>query len=1545
MSKIDERISRMVFDNKQFEEGVRQSSKSLTDFDNLLGKAGDNTGMSGLSGVVGGVADKFSTLGTIATGALLEIGRQAVQIGQQMVQAFAIEPLAQGFEEYEIKIGAIRTILASGKTSEGLPVTLDMVNEQLQELNDYADQTIYSFSDMTQNIGKFTNAGVDLESSVAAIKGISNAAALAGSNSNEASRAMYNFAQALSAGYVKLIDWKSIENANMATVDFKDSLLEAAVAVGTVEKSADGMYKVLTENGQGKLMKGTIDATHNFNDSLQYQWMTTEVLVDVLGDYASTQTEVGKKANEAATKVRTFTQLIDTTKEAIGSGWAQSFEIMFGDFEEATKLWTGLSDAIGDMVNSSSDARNKILKDWDILGGRKALIDGLGEAWKRLTEIAKPLKEAFTNVFPPVTAKMLADLSKRFKEFFQSIKMGPETTEKLKTAFQGFFSAISLGWDAIKFVFGLLKDALDALLPSGDGLLDLAEKVGQFFIDLKKAADDGNVFVVAAQNIKDSVKWIKDAFIEFGKSIVGVVNALIHADDIPGALKAIAGSFSNFPVRFPALDGFLDKVKEFTAPIRAFAGVVGELLVQAFNRLKETLGSAWRTEGFNGVLEVINTLLTGGIFIGIQQFIKSLTDIGKKAGGFLDSIIGVFDGLKGVLKAYQEQIKAKILKDIAVAIAILAGSVLVLAMIDAEKLRNASIAIGALFAELAGTFVALDKLVSGVKIASIGNQLLKFAASILTLSLALKNIADIDSDKLVGAMTALSLMIGEMAGFSAVISKLGNGGSLLAAGVAMNLFASSFAVMSGVVTTLGNLNYDKLVQGLFAISVLMAEIAGVSVILSKAVNPVALAATGSAMIAIGTALLAVSGAVAILGNLDQETVVQGILAMTAALIPMVAAMLLTSDPKVLAGAAAMLIMAAAVLVLTPAIAALGVIPLENIGVALLALIGVFAVLGGAAVLLGPLTPVIIALAAGITLLGVAVLAVGTGMALFAVGLATLAAGGTAGILLLKTAITELASLIPEVMAKIGEGIVKLAGVIAEGAPKIAEAIVAVITEIIGLLTNEIPLLIDTVLTFLEELLLKLVEKVPIFVDAGMKIMIGFLEGVANNLQPIVEAVLQMLIELLDGISAKLPDLIRAGADLIIAFLEGMGKEIPRVIDAGFKMIIDFINGMADSIRENTPLLLLAVANLCTAFIDGILNFFGIGNGTSKEGKSMAMSILQGIIDGIGDMIDKVVTAVKDVAQKMIDGFKKLFGIHSPSKVMDGFGIDILQGLINGIKSMVNKLIDSVKEFVNKMIDTIKNKFEDFKTSGKTLIDNFVTGIVNTAENIYNAVRTFLSEMVTTIKNKVSDFIQAGKDLIGGIVKGIGEKVGEAVDSVKNLGSKVIEGAQNIFKTNSPSKVFTDIGQYCVDGLALGIEENSSEAVGATKKMGKETISAMKKTMEDISDILSSEMETSPVITPVLDLSNIETGANRLSSILASDSHATIGTISRANRSLLSNQKGSSLSDSSSQIINNFNIPSVVVRKESDIEDIAKKLYQRQQNAMRGRGVRTAFSTP
>lgn len=367
-NEIDKRIVEMEFRNGNFEKNANQSIDTMNRLDkslningegaskslNKIGEAMSKLPIPGVAAGIESLSAKFSALQVVGVTALANITNSAVNAGKKIASALTIDPIRSGLSEYELKMDSTRVIMSS--TGE----SIETVNKYLEELNEYSDRTIYSFADMTQNIGKFTNAGVKLEDAVMAIKGISNEAAVSGANANEASRAMYNFAQALSQGSVKLIDWKSIENANMATMEFKQQLIDTALEVGTLVKEGD-KYISTTTDLTGNVSEA-FNSTQMFNESLSAQWMTTDVLVKTLSRYADETTDIGKKSYEAAEEVTTLSKMVDTLKETAQSGWARTWEIIFGDIETAKKLFTPLTNAISEIIQKYDDFRNNLLE-------------------------------------------------------------------------------------------------------------------------------------------------------------------------------------------------------------------------------------------------------------------------------------------------------------------------------------------------------------------------------------------------------------------------------------------------------------------------------------------------------------------------------------------------------------------------------------------------------------------------------------------------------------------------------------------------------------------------------------------------------------------------------------------------------------------------------------------------------------------------------------------------------------------------------------------------------------------------------------------------------------------------------------------------------------------------------------------------------------------------------------------------------------------------------------------------------------------------------
>lgn len=1405
MSKsVEQRIVEMRFDNQQFEKGVQTTMGTLDKFKQSLkldgatkgleevNKAAKGINISGLSSAVETVKSRFSALEVVAITALANITNSVVNAGKKLVDSFTLEPIHQGFAEYELKMGSVQTIMASTGAD------IKTVNGYLEELNTYSDKTIYSFSDMTSSIGKFTNAGVSLDDAVKAIKGISNEAAVSGANANEASRAMYNFAQALSSGAVKLIDWKSIENANMATVEFKQSLLDTALAMGTVVKVGD-KYQSTTTDAQGKI-SDLFTATSMFNDSLSSQWMTTDVLVQTLGNYATDVREMtaaekkayeeklrgigyteeqikaieelGQKAFDSAQDVKTFSQLMDTLKEAAGSGWAQTFEILFGDLEEAKVLWTAVSQVVGGFIDQSSKARNDMLQGWKDLGGRQALIESVQNAFSGLMSVVKPVGEAFREIFPATTSEQLMNLTKGLKEFTSHLKLSDKDSQNLKNTFKGLFAVLDLVKQGIgalvKAVFPMTK-GLGSL---GSGVLSVTGKIGEWLVSLDQAAKKSGVFNQAIQKFHDKVSPIF-------KSVKG------HIDGAVVAIKKFAETHFNVPDT-SGLMSVADKLKARIEPFKKIGEVakeamgklvdafkasapvlanLGGIIVDALGKVIDGIMKALRGEGFDSLIDLLNGGIVTGIGVGIMKFIKNLTGLESTADDAIGGFAGIIEGFKGAINGaketladFQASLKADILMKIAGSIAVLAGSLLVLSLIDSDKLGGALASISILFAELAASMALFDKTLSGQKgLNKFGMAMIEMSAAILVLASALKKIASIDSDKLAGALVGITVLIGEMVAASLALSKWG--GKIKTSAVSMILFAEAINILANAVGKLGALDTDKLTKGLIGVGVLMAELAafmvaskfgnfkatqglaiielsaallileksisgfgsmdietikkgltGVGVILAEVAGFSVIAgkakhilSSATALTVIGAAMLIFGKAIKDIGSLSIETIGKGLVgiggALTAVAVAVnlmpknmvgiglglvevaaalkiiggviqdaggmkweeigkgmvvlagsmtILAVALNAMKGTLGGASAMLVMSAALAVFTPVLKSLGSMSLAEIGKGLLALAGAFTVLGIAGAVLGPMVPAILGLSGALALLGVAVAACGVGILAFSAGLASLAVSGVAGVTALVAALEIL--------------IVGVLGIIANSATAIAGAVKAIVLAIVDVIVECAPPIAEGVLTLIEEVLKSLAEHGPNIVTYLMDFLIGVINAIA----------------------ARLPELIKAAVNLIGAFFKGVVDAL-KGIDTN--VLLEGIVGIG--LLSAIMLALSAVAGLIPGAMAGVL---GMGVVIAEMALVLAavgalaqLPGLKWLIGEGGDLLQGVGTAIGKFVGGIVGGF--LGGISAQFPQIGQDLTDFMsnaQGFIEGAK----KIDPAMLQGVNALAQTI-----------------------------------------------------------------------------------------------------------------------------------------------------------------------------------------------------------------------------------------------------------------
>lgn len=385
---VDSRVVEMRFDNKQFESNVQTSMSTLDKLKQKLNLSGASKGldnlnsaaknvdMNGLGRGVETVTTKFSALQVMGVTALANITNSAVNAGKNIVSALTTTPITDGLKEYELQINSVQTIMAN--TGENVKT----VNAALDELNNYADLTIYNFAEMTQNAGTFTAAlgKGSLDKAMISIKGIGNWAAYAGANASDMSRATFQLGQALAQGSVRLQDWMSIEHTSgMAGQNFQNAFKETAKSVGIDVDS------LIEKNG-------------SFRESLKEGWLSTDVFMKTMEKFAN-----DKSMTDAATKVKTFSQLIDTVGEALGTGWATTWRIIIGDFEEAKSLWTGVNDVISGFINKMSDARNSLLE--------SALGKGFTSLSDKITKIVEPVKKTSETIKKSVdTVSKLGDV-------------------------------------------------------------------------------------------------------------------------------------------------------------------------------------------------------------------------------------------------------------------------------------------------------------------------------------------------------------------------------------------------------------------------------------------------------------------------------------------------------------------------------------------------------------------------------------------------------------------------------------------------------------------------------------------------------------------------------------------------------------------------------------------------------------------------------------------------------------------------------------------------------------------------------------------------------------------------------------------------------------------------------------------------------------------------------------------------------------------------------------------------------------------------------
>ena len=855
-----------IFQKADNHQGFPNSIKSIDGLNSKVSGFDASPLSNAFSKAASSVQNSLSVMDIAMGNVLGGMMQKAIGFGSQFLRG----PV-DGLGEYNNKLGSIQTIMTN--TEWEIPdssLRMKKVSKSLEDLNDYADKTIYSFADMTRNIGTFTAAGVSLDKSATAIKGISNLAAASGSNTQQASTAMYQLSQALAAGRVGLQDWNSVVNAGMGGKLFQDRLTQTAEKMGHAR-----------------------DMTKSFRDSLKDGWLTSEVLLETLREFSEDQSML-----DAATKVKSFGQLVDTVQEAIGSGWATTWEYFLGGFEEAKNMWTKIGDLVNpfvsddqgkyydsvlEMERSLGNYRNAMLKTWKDLGGQQSWFNTIENSFAIVFNSLTNLRKGFRDIIGTYkdSAQALYQVTLKLEEFTFKIRNW-QALQDTMVAIGRAFGAVFTG---VLSVIGNVAKGMVSVAGSANGFLfiiqDVAKGIEKFFTALKTEKVQagfvkfgqaignvlgifGSLFRIAANIVTSFFKAFAPSgngsgFLAFmtllekvtgaiRKFVEGIERAIQSSNPFKTIFEFLAAGVKGFISVFDklisklskmngiSLDGIVNSIKKLFSPGNikggdALVNTVKGIFTSLSNAVKEGIGVFKKNLSIFNLSDILKTMLVG--FAGFKAF-KMFKGGDDKGGGFLSPILdpikelvekgdeivskvsGVLDGLKDAISSFTTGIKAGTLLMIATAITMLAVSMKVLSGMSSEEIVRSALAIASVSYILTG---AMKRLAGMEKIPpSTAINMIGFALAIRIMAKAMRELSTLNENQLIksaGGVAAASLILVTSMKLLSKVDKIKVGAFKLIA------FVLAIHLLVKTMSELAKYNYDDLQRSVTAIGALM----------------------------------------------------------------------------------------------------------------------------------------------------------------------------------------------------------------------------------------------------------------------------------------------------------------------------------------------------------------------------------------------------------------------------------------------------------------------------------------------------------------------------------------------------------------------------------------------------------------------------------------------------------------------------------------------------------------------------------------------------
>lgn len=1417
--EVDERVVEMRFNNAQFESKVQQTMKTLTAFDKKLKLDGAEKGLEKISGVaekmnftklesaIENLGSKFSAMEVIGVSALARITSQAVDAGERLVKSLSLDQVTAGWNKYAQKTASVQTIMnATGKS-------ITKVNSYLDKLMWYSDETSYGFTDMTQSLGQLTAAGGDIDKMIPMIMGIANATAYAGKGASEFQRVIYNLNQSYSQGYLNLMDWKSVELAGVATAELKQQIIDTGVELGKIKKGAVtvGTFgstlskkwadKTVMETAFGKLADFTMAIKEGVDNG------TYKNASEGIAALADQYDEATVKAFKAAQEAKSFSEAIDATKDAVSSGWLETFEIIFGNYDIAKGFWTDLTDSLWDLFAAGKDSRNDLLSgafdngwtqmmksglsdvsdlletglyqglsnvgvitDEDVekagsfgaavgealkkgklstetlekalrgagngfskmldlsdaelkkLGytrkevenisnkftkffekvdegtisisdfadkmtqtsGREHLFNGILNVLNDISAALQPMKDAFNDILGPTSEGIYKALT-AFDEFTGKLQLSEDTAGKVQRAFAGFFSVIKMGLSFLKGVGSGIATVFTSLSPVGNSLLTLAANIGDYFVKLEQSSNITGTF----SEVLSTLSYILDKVAGgIQKVIDWIIELGTKTSVVFDPIKAVGTWFENF-------------ISFITPKLKWLADKIGEI----FEELGSGVSGAFGNLNTNAVWGFANAGMIAGLVAGIKGFLAAFKDIGSTIKDTVGGVTELLNKLGEAIAAWKNNKNAETLKTIATAVAILAGSLVVLSMVKPERLAASVGAMISLFIKLLAALAIYDEITKKTKKVGKGtSSMVVMAAGVLILSSALKKIADIDSEKLVSSVIALGAVMAELVAAQIAISKWAPDGAKHA--MSMLVMAAAVRVLAGAIEQLGSLEWDEIVKGLVAVGGLLAEVAAFSALSKFSELSVGKAA---GILILAAALAVLEKSVTAFSKMSLKQIGRGLAAVGGLLAEIAAFSFLSSfADHILSTAVAMTILSGGLLILSNAMANLGGMSLEQIGAALAALGGGLIEMGIALTLVkGSLASAasFLIMAAALNAL-VSPLKTFSEMSLEEIGHGLLALGGAMGIFAI--AVGGL-SLIGPIVIGVSLALSLLAGSFALLLG--AMAAVSLMPLKMDVLVGALGTLGAAVGVFIAGVIAGLGTAVGSIATAIAEIVVAVCNAIAEAAPAIGDALIELITALCDVLITCMPKIEATVEVLIYALCDVLIACTPRILET-----IDTVFGNVFSYIGSK------LTDLGKWLWEKIKDPFGVNNAVDAA-KESGKNVAAGYAEGIAEGADLPATGIVGLAKAAQTAFKVFWGIHSPSKLAAEDAGYIVDGLIQGLGNNTDAAKSAMAALANGMNDTFSNELGlQSSTSvsmkdGQLFVSDIGEGVANKADNL------------------------------------------------------------------------------------------------------------------------------------------------------------------------------------------------------------------------------------